>query len=298
MSKALAPFDVARMVSISLIWGINNVMAKIALTVMPAMLLVSLRFAIVLAALAWMLKPLAKPHLRLMLLTLFLVGPLHFGIQYVGLSMARELSPMVIAMQLWIPCSVLFAGIILKERISPLRQAGIGLAFAGIAAMNFDPAVFAQGWALALVALAAAFYGLGAVLVRRIGASLDPWVMQAWIALLAVPVMGLGSAVFEHGQIEAIAHASWMIWGFLLFGGIVSSIVANAFMFRLVQKYDVARITPYMLMTPVFSFALAALVLGDQISARVAAGSALTLAGVALVALAERRLAAPVTAES
>ncbi len=56
------------------------------------------------------------------------------------------------------------------------------------------------------------------------------------------------------------------------------------------QKYEVSRTTPYLLMTPVISFALAAFVLGDEISWRILMGAALTMAGVALVALAERRL--------
>jgi O-acetylserine/cysteine efflux transporter len=60
-------------------------------------------------------------------------------------------------------------------------------------------------------------------------------------------------------------------------------------MFRLVQKYEVSRTTPYLLMTPVISFTLAAFILGDQITPQILAGAAVTMSGVALVALAERR---------
>jgi O-acetylserine/cysteine efflux transporter len=164
--------------------------------------------------------------------------------------------------------------------------------------MSFDPVVFGQMGSLALVALAAACYGLGAVLVRRQGAAIDPWSMQAWTAVFATPVMGVGSALFEHGQIEALRHASWLIWTFIGFGAIVSSIIANAFMFQLVQRYEVTRVTPFMLMSPVVSFVLAALVLGDHVSLRVALGAAITLSGVALAALAEQRFKpAVITAE-
>jgi O-acetylserine/cysteine efflux transporter len=79
------------------------------------------------------------------------------------------------------------------------------------------------------------------------------------------------------------------VWAFIAFGAIVSSIVANAFMFKLLQRYEVSRTTPYLLLTPVISFALAALILGDRISVQILTGAAATLAGVALVALAERR---------
>lgn len=291
-SSALAPLDLMRMLSIALIWGVNNVAAKLAVMALPALMVVSLRFAVVLVLLGALIRPLPRGHWGAMALILLLTGPLHFGVQYVGLGMARELAPMVIAMQLWIPSSVLFAGLILKERIGAFRVGGVTLAFAGIVAMSFDPIVFAQGAALLLVAIAAAAYGLGAVLVRRIGTAIDPWAMQAWTALLCAPTIGLASFAFEHGQLEAAARAPWWIWSFILFGAVVSSIVANAFMFRLVQIYEVSRITPYMLMTPVISFVMAALVLHDHISLRVAIGGALTLAGVALVAMAERRFRA------
>jgi O-acetylserine/cysteine efflux transporter len=82
------------------------------------------------------------------------------------------------------------------------------------------------------------------------------------------------------------------VWFFIAFGAIVSSIVANAFMFRLVQRYEVSRTTPYLLMTPVLTFVLAAIVLGDQITPQILIGASATLAGVALVALAERRFKA------
>lgn len=282
----------ARLVSIALIWGVNNIFAKLTLEWLPPLLTVALRFVIVLAALALFLRPMPKIGWKSIAAMLLLVGPIHFGIQYTGLALAHDLAPMVVAMQLWIPCSVLFAGLILGERIGGFRLAGIGMAFLGIIAMFFDPIVFAQGFALALVALAAASYALGTVLVRRIGAAMDPWAMQGWIALAITPAMLAGSFTLERGQLEAMAAAPWHIWAFIVFGSVASSLVANAFMFELVRKYEVSRITPYLLLTPLLSFILAAIVLKDAITWRIALGGAVTLAGVTLVAMSERRLKA------
>jgi len=291
-SRAFAPLDFLQLISIALIWGVNNILAKIAVDAFPAMMTVFLRFVIVLAALALMLRLPPRARWAPFALMLLFVGPLHFGVQYFGLKLADEIAPMVVAMQLWAPASVVFAALLLREAVGPLRWAGVAVAFLGAASMTFDPAVFAQGGALALVALASCFYGLGAVLVRRIGGAVDAWAMQAWIALATAPTMLVGSLMLERGQIEAARAAPWQAWAAIAFGAIVSSIVANAFMFRLVQRYEVSRTTPYLLMTPVVSFALAALVLGDQITWRILAGAGLTMAGVALVALAERRFKA------
>ncbi|MGH6949626.1 MAG: DMT family transporter [Vitreimonas sp.] len=291
-SRNFAPLDLIQLIAIALIWGVNNIFAKLTVDALPALMTVALRFAIVLAALCIWLRPPPRDRLWLFFTMLACVGPLHFGIQYVGLKLAEDLSPMVVVMQLWAPASVVCAALLLKESVSPLRWAGVALAFIGAASMNFDPAVFAQGWALALVATASVCYGLGTVLVRRLGGGLDPWATQAWIALATAPVMIMGSLAFERDHLEFARSAHWSVWAFIAFGAVVSSIVANAFMFRLVQRYEVSRTTPYLLMTPVITFALAATLLGDRLTPQILGGAAATIAGVALVALAERRFKA------
>lgn len=288
--RAFAPLDFLQLLSIVLIWGVNNIAAKIAVDAFPALMMVAMRFIIVLLALGLLLKPPPADRWKTFALMLLFVGPVHFGVQSIGLRLADDIAPMVVAMQLWAPMSVLFAALLLKETVSPLRWAGVAIAFLGTASMNFDPAVFAQIGPLVLVAIAAASYGLGAVLVRRLGGGIDAWAMQAWIALALVPTMSAGSLVFESGQIEAARAAPWYAWACVAFGAVISSIVANVFMFRLVQKYEVSRTTPYLLMTPVISFTVASLVLGERITPQIMIGAALTIAGVALVALAERRL--------
>ncbi len=290
-SRAFAPLDFLQLISIALIWGVNNILAKIAVDALPAMMMASLRFVIVIAALFMFSRP-PPQNWRLFFLMLIVVGPLHFGIQSVGLKLATDLPPMVVAMQLWAPASVVFAALLLKERVGVLRWIGVAIAFLGAAALNFDPAVFAQGWALFMVGLASAFYGLGTVLVRMLGGGLNPWTMQAWIALVTAPTLAVGTFAFESGHEAAARAAHWSVWAFIAFGAIVSSIVANAFMFRLVQKYEVSRTTPYLLMTPVISFALASVLLGDRITLQILIGAAATMVGVGLVALAERRFKA------
>ncbi len=291
-SRAFAPLDLLQLLYIALIWGVNNVLAKVAVDALPAMMMVAVRFSIVLVLLVLWIRPPPKGQWPLFFAMIAFVGPLHFAVQSIGLKLATDLPPMVVAMQLWAPCSVVFAALLLRERVGALRWIGVAIAFLGAASLNFDPAVFAQGWALFLVGLASAFYGLGTVLVRMLGGGLNPWATQAWIALVSAPTLTFGTLTFERGHAAAIASAHWSVWAFIAFGAIVSSIVANAFMFRLVQKYEVSRTTPYLLLTPVITFTLSALVLGHRITPNILAGAAATLAGVALVAVAERRFKA------
>lgn len=289
VSRPFAPLDFLQLLAIALIWGVNNVAAKVALNEFPPLLTAVLRFGIALVCLIWWIKPFPTGQWRPMVLLLLCLGPLHFALVYSGLALADDLAPMVVAMQLWAPASVVFAALLLGERVGFARWLGVGAAFAGILLMAFDPAVFAQGWALLVVCTASCIYGLGATMIRRVGPSMDAVSMQAWIALACTSTLAPGSLIFEHGQIGDIVHASWLAWAAVIFGGIVSSVAANVMLYRLVQKYEVSRTTPYLLLAPLLSFALGALLLGDPLTWRIALGAAASMAGVAIVALAERR---------
>jgi O-acetylserine/cysteine efflux transporter len=285
--RPIAPADLAALGLIAAVWGLNNLFAKIAVDALPPLLAAGLRFAVVLIVLAPMLR-LPKVGIGMLALVAVLTGAVHQGIQYFGLAMAHDLAPMVIAMQLWIPASVGFASLWLGERAGPWRLGGIGAAFAGIVAMAADPVVFAQLPALALVAVAAAIYGAAAVLVRR-SPPVHPLTYQAWIAAFAAPGLLGASALLEEGQFAAIRIAPWGIWAAILFAGLASSVAANALMFQLVQKYEVSRTTPFLFISPLIGVALGVVVLGDPLTWQFLLGAALTLVGVALVALAERR---------
>jgi len=291
-SRPIAPLDFLQLVAVALIWGVNNVLARVALLELPPFLVVAARFAVVLVLIGWRIRPIPRAKWPAFALMLCCVGPVHFGIQFVGLHMARDLAPMVVAMQLWAPASVVFAMLLLHEHASRLRLAGVAIAFLGVAGMTFDPVVFAQWGALCLVATAACAYGLGTVMVRWIGTDMDVWSMQGWIALACSPAMIAATLLFEPQAAQAAAHASWFVWGAIAFAGIVSSIGANAMIFGLVQRYEVSRTTPYLLATPIISFTLAGLWLGDHITSRIILGAAVTMSGVALVAFAERRFRA------
>ena len=120
-SRAFAPLDLIQLLSIAVIWGVNNILAKIAVDALPPMMTVALRFLFVLVVLIWFIRRPPEGRLPVFLLMLAFMGPVHFGIQYTGLKLATDIAPMVVAMQLWAPASVVFAALMLKERVSPLR---------------------------------------------------------------------------------------------------------------------------------------------------------------------------------
>ncbi len=287
MGKPIAPIDAAALLAIALIWGVNNVLTMAAVEHFPPMLFAGLRFLLTAIVLLPFLRS-AWGQWRTLLAIAALSGPIHFAFVYAGFAAADDVTPVVIAAQLWIPFSVALAAMVLGERVGPARAAGVGLAFVGVAAMAFDPRVLHQAWALTLIAAGAFIWACVSILIRR-SPGAKPLSIQVWTAWVAFPALLGASAATETGQAASIAEAPWQAWAAVAFAGLVSSVGANALLFRLVQKYEVARTTPYLLSTPVFSAVLGVAFLGDVLTPQVLIGGALAMAGVALCALAERR---------
>ena len=278
--------DVAFLILIAVIWGCNAVLTKIALEVVPPLFLSVVRFAITLVVLLPFIRPLGtmwKPMLAVAVLT----GPLHFGMQFVGLHMAADLAPMIIAMQMWIPATIVLAAIFLNEKAPLARVIGMLVSLAGVGVLVFEPSVWVQMPAFALVTLASIGYAAASIVMRKYG-GLDPVQAQAWLAIVTIPTLALASLATESGQIASLGKATPIVWFAIVFAAIISGLVANVGMWRMVQRYEVSRTTPFSLLTPLVAIVLGIVVLGDPVTSQLLIGGALALGGVAVVALVKR----------
>ena len=284
----LTALEIGAIALIVVIWGANNAAAKVATEQLPPLFAAALRFGLAGACLLPFLKP-PFPNWKSLLIIVLMGGPVHYGLIYLGFSLAQDVSPASVATQLWIPFTALFAFLILGERLSRMALAGLVVAFAGVAWMAADPHALQDWKAILIVAAASAAWAITTVIARRT-TSIPPLKMQALLALTTLPTLGLASLAFERGQWEAAAQATPLVWGTVLWSGLASSIVATSLMFWLVQRREAGRVTPYLLATPVISILIGAAFLGDVLTAQILTGAALTIGGIAVVALAERGL--------
>lgn len=286
----LTLIEIAAIVAIVVIWGVNNAAAKYATETLPPMLVGALRFAIAAVCLVPFVRP-PFPNWKSLLVIVGVGGPIHYGLIYLAFRLAQDVSPVTVATQLWVPFTALFAFLLLGERLSRGALVGLGLAFLGVAWMTLDPHAVADWKAILIGAAASAAWAITTVVARRT-TSIPPLKMQGLLALVALPSLGFASAAFETGQAEAMADASLLVWACVLWAGLVSSVLATTLVLWLVQKREAGRVTPYLLATPVVSMLIGWGLMGDVLTAQILAGSALTIAGVGVVALAERGLRA------
>lgn len=286
----LSVIEIAAIIAVVVIWGVNNAAAKLATETLPPLLTGALRFAIAAACLLPFVRP-PFPNWKSLLIIVGVGGPLHYGLIYLAFWLAHDVSPVSVAAQLWVPFTALFAFLLLGERLSRLALAGMGVAFLGVAWMTLDPHAIADWKAIVVGIGAASAWALTTVIARRT-TSIPPLKMQGLLALVALPTLAFASAVFERGQVEAMQRADALVWACVVWAGLVSSVLATTMVFWLVQKREAGRVTPYLLATPVVSILIGWGFMGDVLTAQILTGSALTMGGVAIVALAERGLRA------
>ena len=290
-STPLTALERLAIAAIILTWGLNNAAAKVATAELPPMMVGALRFALALAFLFPFLKP-PFPWSRRMLAICLLSGPIHFGIIYIAFGLAKSLSPLVVATQLWIPFTALFAWKMLGETMKPLAVAGLVVAFVGVAWMSLDPHGAADLPAIALGVTASACWALATVLVRQTPGA-KPLQVQALTAVVAAPALLAMSFGFEENVVERVRTAAPIAWACVAFAGVVSTIGASALLFWLVQRREAGRVTPYFLLTPLVSCTIGVLFMGDALSPQLVIGAGATMGGVALVALTAKKAAPP-----
>ena len=286
----LTSLEISAIVAVLVIWGVNNAAAKVATETMSPLLVGALRFVLAAACLAWFVRP-PFPDWKSLAIIVVLGGPIHYGLIYLAFWLAQDVSPVSVAAQMWIPFTALFAFILLGERLSKLALGGMAVAFLGVAWMTLDPHAF-EDWKAILVGIAASGCWAMTTVIARRTTSIPPLKMQGLLALVALPGLAAASAVFERDQVDQILSATPLVWVCILWAGIASSVVATSLTFWLVQRREAGRVTPYLLATPVVSIAIGWGLLGDVLTVQILVGATLTMAGVALVALAERGLRA------
>ena len=286
----LSPLEILAIVAVVVIWGVNNAAAKLATETLPPLLMGTLRFGLAAACLAPFVRP-PFPNWKSLLVIVGIGGPIHYGLIYFAFWLAKDVSPVSVVSQLWVPFTALFAFLLLGERLSRFAMIGMGVAFAGVAWMTLDPHAI-EDWKAILVGIAAASAWAITTVVARRTTSIPPLKMQGLLALVAFPTLAFGSAAFEHGQLDAIQRSAGWVWACVVWAGLVSSVLATTLVFWLVQKREAGRVTPYLLATPVVSILIGWGFMGDVLTPQILTGVALTMGGVALVALAERGLRA------
>lgn len=287
--------DIALVLVVCVVWALNFLVSGWALREFPPFLFTAMRFALLVLPLAFFLRAPAPGQWPRLLGACFCIGVLHFGLSFLGLALAGNLSSPAILAQSYVPMTALLGWWLLGERFAWRTGLAIGVSFCGVLVLGLDPLVLREPASLVAMLASALAIAVGTVLMKPLR-GVPMLTMQAWTALVAVlPLLAI-SAVLEPGGFATLREASGLAWFGAAYAAFASSLLGHGLYYVLIQRHPVAQVMPWLLLVPIAAVGLGIAFFGDQPGPRLYLGGAMVLGGVLVIALrtrAKQRTAAP-----
>jgi O-acetylserine/cysteine efflux transporter len=291
----MRPRDLALVLLVILLWGVNFVVIKLGLRGVSPFVLGGLRFTFTALPAIFLLR---RPKVPLRIyaafaLTTFL-GQFTLLFWAIKVGMPTGLSSLVHQSQAFF--TVLLAAVLLGERPRPVQVAGMVVAALGLASIATGSGTSVPLAALVLNLGAAASWAAGNLVARSLArhGEVNALAFVVWAALpLPIPFFALAWAFEGRGAVVASLTAmdglSWAAVAYLAYG---ATLGGYGLWSRLLRSYPAGQVAPFTLLVPVIGLVCGWLALGERLSTAQLAGCALVTAGLALpfVAAASSRL--------
>lgn len=289
--------DFALLMLICAIWASNNILSKYAVGPLgvPPLFFGAVRCAIVAGLTFPWLFPMARPRWRLVTVGLCM-GCGSFALMFLAMKYATA-SSVVVVLQLSVPLTTLLSVLVLGEKIHWRRGLGMVMAVSGVLLVMWNPDGFLFTPGLLFAVASAASTSVGLILMKKVE-RVRPLQYQSWLAFSSLWPLAILSLIAEPGAWRAAVGAGWAFWSILLFACLVVSLFSHTLFFVIMQKHDANLIAPLTLAAPLLTIALGVAVMGDDFGPRMAAGSALALAGVLMIALRRNKALGNLTARA
>ncbi|QIK80449.1 DMT family transporter [Lysobacter sp. HDW10] len=286
--KQLGLRDIGLLMLVVVAWAFNFLTSAWAMREAAPFLFTAMRFGLLLIPMLFLMKlPPKNQRTRLIIVSL-LIGVAHFGLSFLALHLAGQLTSPAIVTQSYVPMTVILGRFFLGEQFGWRTGLSIGVAFLGVLVLGLDPEVLANPVALYTMLVAAFMLAVATVLMKGLQ-GIDVWTQQGWMAALSIVPLLLISHFFESGQLAKLPDFTWRVWVGAAYSAFVSSLLGHGLYFALVKRHPVAQLMPWLLLVPVITALLGVFLWGDQPGVRVWLGGAMILGGVFYIAL--RRLA-------
>lgn len=288
---ALPPLHLLLAIAIVAVWGVNFVVIKAALDVLPPLTLAALRFTVALIPAVFFLKRPDVPWRNLAAYGL-LIGVGQFGLIFIAMRghISPGLASLVAQMQVFFTIGLAVA--LSGERLRAYHVAALVLAAAGLGSLMLHGGGDVSPLGLALTLLSAAAWAGGNV-VARATPKANMLAYVVWASLFSAPPLFALAIAFEgwpavsHG----VAHASPATWAAVLWQAYGNTLFGYGMWAWLLARHPAATISPLSLLVPVFGMGASALLLGEPLQSWKLTAAALVLGGL-VVNMVGPRLAA------
>jgi drug/metabolite transporter (DMT)-like permease len=272
------------------VWGSSYLFIKIGVDAgLTPFTLIMLRlfFGFLLLASVFIAAREGLPRQPMMWAHLAVMAVINVVLPFALITWAEQFTESALAATLNAPVPlfvVLSAPLVLPdERLTASKLGGVVLGLIGVLVLvGFDPAAIGRNDLTAEIALilSAVSYAAGAVYARRFVRGLRPMVPAVFQVGYALVITTLLAFVFEQ-PLATVANASSLIA--VVWLGLLGSGVAYLLYFRLLRNWGAGRTSLVAYQLPVWGIALGFIVLGEPLHASLLVGTALVIAGIAVV---------------
>ena len=276
----MKPIDLAVAVIVPALWGAGFAVAKGTFDEFPPIFLMGMRFTLAALILVWFVRPMWNEAGKLAAVTFF-GGTLAYGLQFTGL-MDLDASTAALVVQLEVIFAAIMASVFFHDRLSRQQWFAMILAFAGVALIAGEPEVQAAPLPFIMVVGGGAAWAAGQTMVKSLG-PVGGLRLIAWFSAFAGPQLLAASFIVESDQWQAVRTATWAGWSAVVYLAVIMTATGYALWFRLLGRYRMNQVVPFLLLVPVTSIAGGVFFLGETLSPRIIAGGILVMTAVAFI---------------
>lgn len=277
----MPPSHLAAALLVVLIWGVNFVVIKLGLRELPPILLAALRFLLAAVPAVFLIARPKVPFGRIALYGLVMFS-VQFGLLFAGMHLGMPAGLASLALQVHVFFTIALAAAVAGERPTAAQLLGALLAFAGIGVIASQSAGEATALGLVLVLLAAASWGVGNLLSKRIG-QVDPLALVVWGSLVAFgPLLALSLVLEGPQHLLRLPHLSLTALGSVAYLVYPTTLLGFGIWSWLLRRHPAATVAPFTLLVPVVGFTSATLLLGEALQRWKLLAAALVVAGLAV----------------
>jgi O-acetylserine/cysteine efflux transporter len=266
---------------VAAIWGFGFTLSKAALAGFPPIFLMALRFTLTAALLVWFVKPPTGYMWKVALISMVGAG-IQYSITFTGLK-GLNASAAIIIIQLEAPMAALLAAVFLKDIIGWRRAFGMAVAFAGVVILAGDTSVQGAWISALLVLIGAVFFAAGQVMTKALKGAVGGFQLTAWVSIFAFPQLFVISLLTEDNHWQYVQNADQVVWLTVLYLAFIMTALGYSLWYRLIAKYSINVVMPFILLVPFSTVISAVLLLDEALSPYVLIGGLTTIAGVMLI---------------
>jgi O-acetylserine/cysteine efflux transporter len=296
---ALKAGDIAAILLVIGVWGINFVVMKVGLASFTPFQLGAGRFLFAFLPLALVLRPPAT-RARWVFAFGLTQGIGQFGFLFLALQVGMTAALASVLLQTQVFFSAFLGASLLRERIGTGLK--LGMLFAGVGLACFAALVWlarangpVTGWGLALTLLAAMLWAVSNIVVRKArqeATGFAPLSFVVWSSGVSVLPFAALSWLFDPpGASANWSQAQWQAWAAIAFLGWAASDLGYSLWTGLLKRFPASRVAPFSLGVPVIGLLAGIALLHEPVAPLQWSGALFVLAALASVMLAGRAAA-------